>query len=638
MGNDPFDTRHRHLAGARSRRLVACVALLSAATTTLAAGGCAAQPPATAEQATYEQRVPSDWAFSLHPEPVEAAQAMVVSDAPLATRVGVAVLRRGGNAIDAAVAVAFALAVVYPEAGNIGGGGFMVARMADGTAASLDFRERAPLAATPTMYLDSAGNVTDRSITGHLSAGVPGAVAGLHEAHSRFGTLPWAALVEPALQLADSGFAIDAAVAGTLRGDADRLARFPGSAALFLPGGRPLAEGTHWRNPDLAAVLRRIALRGPAGFYSGETADLIVAEMRRGGGLITHEDLRGYTAKWREPILFDYRGHTVLSMPPPSSGGLTLAIIAQIMEPLVADAGARGSGSAASGRLRSGAESPGRRDDWHAPLALHYAAEAMRRAFADRNHFLGDPDFVDIPRDLLLSDEYAARLRATIDADRATRSADIAPGLGLEAIGATPAAALPESDHTTHVSIVDALGNAVALTTTINNLYGSAVTVAGAGFLLNDEMDDFTSKPGEPNMFGLVQGEVNAIAPGKRMLSAMTPTIVVAPDGRPLLVTGARGGPRIITGVYQVISNILDYGFDVGSAVHAPRIHHQHLPDALTFEPRGLTPDLIAALRALGHTVEERSGYVATAPTILRVEQGWSGIPDPRTGGLAAGY
>jgi gamma-glutamyltranspeptidase / glutathione hydrolase len=590
--------------------------VLGLALAAIGLGACSAQAPTVAPARDIEARVPAGWAFPLHPEAVQAAEAMVVTDAPLATRVGVDVLRRGGNAVDAAVAVAFALAVVYPEAGNIGGGGFMVARV-NGEAVALDFREKAPLAATPDMYLDSAGNPTDLSVTGHLSAGVPGAVAGLHAAHERFGTRPWAELLAPAIQLADSGFTIDANVAGTVAGEADRLARYPGSAALLLPAGQPLAEDAHWRNPDLAAVLRRIAERGPAGFYEGETADLIVAEMQRGDGLITHEDLRRYTAEWRDPVRFEYRGHTVLSMPPPSSGGITLAIIAQIMEGVVE---------------RSGA--------WHSAQALHYTAEAMRRAFADRNHFLGDPDFVEMPRDLLVSDDYAGRLLATIDSTRATPSASVTPGLGaVEAgAGAGMTAGATESDHTTHFSIVDANGNAVALTTTINNLYGSAVTVAGAGFLLNDEMDDFTSKPGEPNMFGLVQGKANAIAPEKRMLSAMTPTVVVAPDGRPLLVTGARGGPRIITGVYQVFSNIIDYGFDVGTAVHAPRIHHQHLPDALTFEPAGLTPALIAELRALGHDIEERSGYVGTAPTILWTGSGWSGVPDPRTGGLAAGY
>ena len=392
--------------------------------------------------------------------------------------------------------------------------------------------------------------------------------------------------------------------------EAERLARFPASAALFLPDGAPVRAGATFRNPDLAAVLRRIAERGPAGFYEGETADLIVAEMRRGGGLITRADLAAYAAQWREPVVFDYRGHQVVSMPPPSSGGITLALIANILE---------GYDLAALG--------------WHSPEALHLTAEAMRRAFADRNHFLGDPDYVEIPRAMLLSDAYAARQRATISRERATASAAIVPGLG--AGGATGRD--QEGDHTTHFGVVDADGNAVALTTTVNFLYGSAVTVAGAGFVLNDEMDDFTSKPGEPNAYGLVQGVANAIEPGKRMLSAMTPTVVAGPDGRVRLVTGARGGPRIITAVWQVLSNVVDHGMDVDDAVAAPRVHHQHLPDALQYEEGGLPADVVAALRALGHEVRPRGG-VGNAPSLLRRDGLWTGVPDPRSGGLAAGY
>jgi gamma-glutamyltranspeptidase / glutathione hydrolase len=549
-------------------------------------------------------QVPAAWPHSLDVAAAEAASAMVVTDAPLATEVGVTVMRAGGNAVDAAVATAFALAVVYPEAGNIGGGGFMVARLADGSTAALDFREQAPLAGHRDMFLDAAGELTDRSVLGHLAAGVPGAVMGLWEAHRRFGTKPWAELLAPAIALAEDGFVVDDAVAATLRNAVPRLARFAGSAALFLPGGEPLAAGTRWRNPDLAGVLRRVADHGPAGFYEGETADLIVAEMRRGGGIITHEDLRRYRAEWRTPIEFDYRGHRVISMPPASSGGITLAIIAQVLDGY-----------------------PLAQLGWQTPAALHLVAEAMRRAFADRNHFLGDPDFVQIPQALLVSRAYADRLRATIDPARASPSGSIRPGLA-EAL---------EPVHTTHFSVVDGAGNAVALTTTINELYGSAVTVAGAGFLLNNEMDDFAAKPGSPNMFGLVQGEANAIAPGKRMLSAMTPTIVLDRDGRVLLVTGARGGPRIINGVFQVISNILDYGMDVGTAVHAPRIHHQHLPDMLYYEAGGLDARRIGELEARGHVLTARP-TVGTAPTILRRDGVWTGVPDPRTGGSAAGF
>jgi gamma-glutamyltranspeptidase/glutathione hydrolase len=562
---------------------------------------CAVHPPAAVPPLRTE--VPAAWAFPAPREVAQGASAMVASDAPLATRAGLEVLRKGGNAVDAAVATAFALAVVYPEAGNIGGGGFMVVHLADGTAAALDFREKAPLAASRDMYLDSAGELTNASRIGHRASGVPGAVAGLFAAHERFGTRPWRELVAPAIRLAEQGFTADSQFAGAVAAGADYLARFPASAALLLPGGKPVAPGQHWRNPELAAVLTRIAEQGPAGFYEGATADLIVAEMQRGGGIITHEDLKGYDARWREPVVFDYRGHRVISMPPSSSGGLTLALIANTLEGY-----------------------PLRELGWHSTQALHLTAEAMRRAFADRNHFLGDPDQVDVPAARLLSQAYADSLRATIAATRATPSGDVHPGLGMRA----------EGSHTTHLSVVDGSGNAVALTTTINDLFGSGVTVTGAGFLLNDEMDDFAAKVGTPNMFGLVQGEANAIAPGKRMLSAMTPTIVLDSAGAPLLVTGARGGPRIITAVFQVMSNVIDYDMDIGAAVHAPRIHHQHLPDALTYEPSGLDAARLDSLRALGH--ELRSGYVATAPSILRRGGVWTGVPDPRTGGLAEGY
>jgi gamma-glutamyltranspeptidase / glutathione hydrolase len=326
--------------------------------------------------------------------------------------------------------------------------------------------------------------------------------------------------------------------------------------------------------------------------------------MRRGSGIITHEDLRDYRAEWRTPIEFAYRGHRIISMPPASSGGITLAIMANVLEGFPLD-----------------------RLGWDSDVSLHLVAEAMRRAFADRNHFLGDPDFVAFPQELLVSREYAARLRATIDRRRATPSADVRPGL----------AALAEPQQTTHFSVVDGLGNAVALTTTINELYGSAVTVSGAGFLLNNEMDDFAAKPGAPNMFGLVQGEANVIEPGKRMLSAMTPTIVLDRSGDVLMVTGARGGPRIITAVFQVISNVVDHGMDVSAAVRAPRIHHQHLPDVLYHEPEGLAEQRIQQLRAMGHQVAPRA-TVGTAPTIVRRGGVWTGAHDPRTGGLAAGF
>ncbi|HKJ91740.1 MAG TPA: gamma-glutamyltransferase [Longimicrobiales bacterium] len=577
--------------------------------------GPAGQPPAVPgpapsapapTAADIAGAVPADWPYAVAAQPSVAQHAMVASDASLASEVGARILQAGGNAVDAAVATAFALAAVYPEAGNIGGGGFMVIHMADGTDATLDFREEAPGAASRNMYLDSAGNLTDRSLVGYTAMGVPGSVAGLWAAHQRFGSMPWRELVAPAIALAQDGFIINDHVASTVADNADKLRQFSGSAALFLPGGQPLRAGTLWRNPDLAAVLRRIADQGADGFYRGKTADLIVQEMQRGGGLITKQDLAAYQARWRDPVTFTYRGYDVVSMPPASSGGITLALIANIMDGY--DLRALG---------------------WHSPEALHLVTEAMRRAFADRNHYLGDPDFVDIPRQRLLSTAYADQRRAGISRDHATRSSDVHPGLGGANI---------EGPETTNFAVVDDKGDAVATTTTINFLYGSGVTVTGAGFLLNDEMDDFAAEPGKPNAFGLVQGEANAIQPGKRPLSAMTPTIVLGHDGRPMLVTGARGGPTIITAVYQIMSNVIDYGMGIEAAVATPRIHHQHLPDTLYYEQHGLTRATIQALTAMGHHVAPRRGYVGEGPSILRVGEHWTGTADPRLGGGAVGY
>jgi gamma-glutamyltranspeptidase/glutathione hydrolase len=538
--------------------------------------------------------------------PVVAARGMVVTTDRVASEVGAEILRRNGNAVDAAVAVHFALAVVNPEAGNIGGGGFLVARMKDGTTAALDFREAAPLAATADMYLDSAGNVSDSlSLVGHLAAGVPGSVAGMWEAHRRFGSLPWSELVQPAIHLAE-GIVVHERLANSLRSYADRLARYPATAAVFLPGGAAPRVGDRLVQADLAATLRRVAEGGADGFYRGPTAEMVEAEMRRGGGLITREDLARYRAVWRDPLRFDYRGHQVISMPSPSSGGATMAEMMNILEGY--DVGRLG---------------------YLSPEHVHLFAEAARRAFADRNTYLADPDFVPQPTERMSSDEYAAERRRSIDRDRATPSAQVAPGLG---------AAPREGENTTHYSIVDGQGNAVAVTTTINSLYGNLVTVAGAGFLLNNEMDDFTAKPGVPNQFGLVQGEANAIRPGKRMLSAMTPTIVLDPSGRVLLVTGSPGGSTIITSVAMVISNVVDFGMDVAMATSAPRLHHQHLPDTLRYEKGGLAAATAGRLRQMGHAVEERPGYQGDVQSILVLPGGYqSGVSDPRRGGAAVG-
>jgi gamma-glutamyltranspeptidase/glutathione hydrolase len=529
---------------------------------------------------------------------------MVATDAQRATQVGQRILEQGGNAVDAAIATTFALAVVYPEAGNIGGGGFMVARMADTTAA-LDFREEAPSAATREMYLDDEGEPTDSSLVGYLASGVPGTVAGMRKAWERFGSMPWEDLLQPAIEFAAEGFTVNERFAETVQDRADVFRRFPASRKLFLPDGEPLKAGQTWTNPDLAATLRRIADQGRAGFYRGQTAQLIAEEMERGGGLITRADLRRYEAKWRPPVGFMYNDHQVYGMPLPSSGGITMAIVGNILNAYEVDT-----------------------LGWHAPRSLHLRAEAKRRAFAARNHFLGDPDYADIPRKRLLSENHADRLRTSIT-NTATPSKQISPETGRDS---------QPTMHTTHVSIVDDQGNAVALTTTINFLYGSKVAIGGAGFVMNNEMNDFTATPGEPNAFGLVQGEANAVAPGKRPLSSMSPTIVLGEDGAPLVVTGARGGPHIITAAFQVLSNVVDYGFDLGAAVRAPRIHHQHLPDHILYETDGLTPQLVESLKKRGHELEDE-GSVGSAPSVMRTEKGrWAGMNDPRGSGSAAGY
>ena len=548
--------------------------------------------------------VPAAWPFHLDAPAVTAAHGMVATDAPLGTHVGAEMLRHGGNAVDAAVATAFALAVVYPAAGNIGGGGFIVAQMAGSPPVALDFRETAPAAATRDMFIGPNGKPDDRSVTGDLSAGVPGSVAGLWEAHHRFGSRPWAEVLAPAIALADSGFTVDSDFAGDTHYDSTRLASFPASAALFLPKGRPPQVGDHWRNPELATVLRRIAKQGPAGFYTGPTAQAIVAEMKRGHGIITLADLAGYRAKWRTPITFDYRGYRVISMPPPSSGGMTIELMAHIL---------------AGHDLRT--------YGWHSPEEIHWLAESMRRAFAVRNHFLGDPDVVAIPTDRLLSQPFADSLAASIRPDSATPSSAVS----------FPTGAGAEGKHTTHFSVVDGQGNAVALTTTINNGFGSASTVGGAGFLLNDEMDDFTAQPGVPNSAGLVQGDANAIVPGKRMLSSMTPTIVLGRDGKPMIVTGASGSGRIITAVFQVISNVVDFDMGINAAVSAPRVHHQHLPDTLLYERDGLRPETVDALRAMHQAVEPGWG-LGIGASILRMPTGVAGMADPRVHGAAEGY
>jgi gamma-glutamyltranspeptidase / glutathione hydrolase len=574
----------------------------------ISASACAPGPATdtAAAPGTVRTHVPAEWGIpSALVTPVRGVGGMVSSTDRVASEIGVEMLRRGGNAFDAAAAVHFALAVVNPEAGNIGGGGFLVATLPDGQRVALDFRETAPMAAYADMFLDDAGNVTQASVVGHLASGVPGSVGGMWEAHRRYGALPWADVVAPAINLAD-GIVVHDRLASSLRSSASRLRQFPATAAAFLPAGSPPRVGDRFSQPDLRETLRRIGRDGRDGFYRGETADLIVAEMRRGGGLITHGDLDRYRAIWREPVEVEYRGYRVVSMPPSSSGGPTLGLMLNILE---------GYDLAGAGFLS--------RDH------VHLFTEASRRAFADRNAYLADSDFVDVPLADMVSERYAAERRQGIRPDRATPSAQTEPGLGPPPV---------ESEHTTHYSVIDAHGNAVAVTTTINSLYGSRVTVAGAGFLLNNEMDDFTARPGVPNQFGLVQGAANAIEPGKRMLSAMTPTIVLDVLGQPWLLVGSPGGATITSTVAQVISNMVDFGMTLPEAVAAPRLHHQHLPDVLRFERAGLAPEVVSALRSMGHQVEGRPGFQGDVTAIMVEPDGsFLGVADPRRGGAAVG-
>lgn len=541
------------------------------------------------------------WPLAGKARVAEGRRAMVVSGSPIASEVGRQVLEAGGNAVDAAVAVGFALAVVHPEAGNIGGGGFMVFRMADGTTAALDYREAAPGRASHDMYLDRSGDPTALSDKGHLAAGVPGSVAGMVTAHQRFGRLPLAAVLAPAIRLATEGFTVDDYRSRSIDGYRAWLYTFPASRRYFLPeNGQAPSPGSTLVQADLGRTLAAIRDHGADGFYRGWVADSIVAEMARGGGLISHEDLAGYRAIWRDPIRISYRGYTIYSMPPASSGGVTMGLILNILEGY------------------------DRLPPFGSAALLHREAEAMRRAFTDRNIYLGDPAFVRMPLERLLSKEYAAGLRQQIDLSHATPTPPFDP-------------TLRDGNSTTHYSVVDAEGNAVSCTTTLNDSYGSAVAVSGAGFLLNDEMDDFTTAPGKPNGYGLIQGEANAIQPGKRMLSAMTPSIVLDPQGQLYLVVGTPGGPTIITQVYHVISNVIDHGMSLADAVAAPRMHHQALPDAIRLERNGFQPGTIAALEALGHHLEYR-GRWGDVEAIIRTPAGWQGVSDPRLGGGGSGY
>jgi gamma-glutamyltranspeptidase/glutathione hydrolase len=539
--------------------------------------------------------------------PVLARQGMVASQEAQATRIGVDILRRGGNAVDAAVAVGFALAVTLPRAGNLGGGGFMLIHLAARKETiAIDHRETAPAASTPTMFLDSTGNPDPRrSRDSGLAVGVPGTVAGLVLAHRHYGSgnFSLGELIQPAIRLARDGISVDDDLFDSLPRARERLARHPASARIFLPGGEPPPRFTRLVQLDLADTLGKIAERGTRGFYEGPVAERIVASVTAAGGIMTMADLAGYKAVIREPVRGTYRGVEILSMPPPSSGGVHLIQILNMLERF--DLASSGAGSAAT---------------------LHLLIEAMKLAYADRAAHLGDPDFVKVPQKGLVSKRYAETLAATISPDRTRPAADIRPG--------DPAPF--EGDQTTHYSVLDKDGNAVAVTTTLNFSYGTGMVADGTGVLLNNEMDDFAARAGAPNAFGLVQGAQNLPEPGKRPLSSMTPTILLR-DGKVLMVSGTPGGSRIISTMVQVVSNVIDHGMNIAEAVHAPRLHHQWLPDRVAAE-RGFSPDTLAILRGRGHTIEvgSTSGSVSS---ILVTPQAITGIGDPRQRGtLAAGH
>lgn len=545
-------------------------------------------------------------------DPVRAPHGMVASTERVASQSGVEVMKRGGNAIDAAVAVAFALAVVYPSAGNLGGGGFMMIRQSNGNATAIDYRETAPAAATRDMYVGADGALIKgegSSLLGYHASGVPGTVAGMAFALKKYGSgkLTWSELIEPARKLAANGFAVTHRTEKLLQDHQDTLSPFTESRRIFLRDGKLYREGEILRQPELAATLTRLQKKGPREFYEGETARLIAEDMQRHRGLITRDDLAGYTVKERVPLRGSYRGHEIISMPSPSSGGAVLLEMLNILEGFDLK------------KLQP-----------FSSEYYHLLVEAMRRAYADRAEYMGDTDFGSVPIEGMIDKAYAERQRSTINPERASLSSEISAGQppGYE------------SAQTTHFTVVDAAGNAVSNTYTLNGGFGSGVVAKGTGVLLNNEMDDFTSKPGEPNMFGAIQSERNAIAPRKRPLSSMTPTFVLRPDGTLYFAVGSPGGTTIINTVLQVISNVIDHGMNLQEAIDSPRIHHQWLPDQILDEPLGLSADTRRALEARGHKFASQPNYMSDAQGIMIEEKTNMrlGASDARQDGAAVGY
>lgn len=544
-------------------------------------------------------------------EPVRGRHAMVVSQHELASKIGVDIIKKGGNAVDAAIAVGIALAVVYPEAGNIGGGGFMLIRNKNGETHAIDYREMAPAAATRDVYVDKDGNLIrgeGSSTIGYRASGVPGTLAGFELAFKKYGSgkVTWKQLIEPARLLAQNGYVLSNRLANLFVAYKDQLGKYPESSRIFLNGGKYYKEGDVFKQPDLARTLGRIERFGAKEFYTGKIAQMIAADMKANNGLITLDDLKNYKAKERTPLRGTYRGYEIITMPPPSSGGIVMLQVLNMLEGY--DVKAMSYNSAAK---------------------YHVLAEAMRRSFADRAEFMGDPDFASVPVDTLIDKSYAAKRRESIDLTRASKSSEVGHG---EINGA-------EGTETTHFTVADADGNVVTNTYTLNDLYGSQVTAKGTGVLLNDEMDDFAARPGKANMFGLIQGEKNSVQPGKRPLSSMTPTIVLRKDGSVWFALGARGGPRIISAIIQSVINVIDHDMDIQAAIDAPRIHQQWFPDEILYEPYGMSPDTLNVMRGYGHIFADRPGYVAQATGIMFDNEGVRlGAVDSRGDGKAVGY
>ncbi len=545
------------------------------------------------------------------PSPVRAKHAMVTSQHELASKIGVEILKKGGNAVDAAIAVGIALAVVYPEAGNIGGGGFMLIRKRSGETYAIDYREMAPKAAHRDVFVDGKGELIrgeGSSTVGYRASGVPGTLAGFDLAFKKYGSgkVRWADLVRPSRAIAQNGYVLSHRLAELFKSYKDTLEDYEDSKRIFLNNGKLYEEGDVLRQPELAATLARIERLGAREFYTGQTARMIADDMKAHNGMITLDDLKNYFAKERTPLEGSYRGHKIISMPPPSSGGIVMLEVLNILEHY--DVAKMPFASAAK---------------------YHVLAESMRRAFADRAEYMADPDFAKVPVATLTDKKYADERRKTIDLTRASTSREIKFG---DALGA-------ESMDTTHYTVVDKDGTVVSNTYTINDLYGSRVTIKGTGILMNDEMDDFAARPGRANLFGLIQGERNKVEPGKRPLSSMTPTIVLRKDGSLWFALGARGGPRIISAVMQTVINVIDHGMDIQEAIDAPRIHHQWLPDQLNYEPYGMSPDTMNVLTSYGHKFADNAGYIASATGIMIDEKGVRlGAIDSRSDGLAVGY